>query len=152
MLPDVADLPPAQDEVHSLLEELNMATARGHLDQALDNHARGQWAAANSQLRSFMQDLFDEITARLEPDRADSTPTGHPRRQLLANLQPPFLVEELGEWSRGKEEGKNFVNGVFKRLHGHGSHPGLSDEEDCTFRLHLVLVVARHFLRRARDR
>ena len=60
MLPDMADLPPAQDEVHSLLEELNMATARGHLDQALDNHARGQWAAANSQLRSFIQDLFDE--------------------------------------------------------------------------------------------
>ena len=28
-----------------------------------------------------------------------------------------------------------------------GAHPGLSDEEDCTFRLHLVLLTARFFLR-----
>ena len=48
-------------------------------------------------------------------------------------------------WSN---DGKNLVNGVLKRLHPQGSHPGLSDEEDCTFRLHLVLVLARFFLRR----
>ena len=58
---------------------------------------------------------------------------------------PPFISRELNEWS---DDGKNFVNGTFKRVHPQGSHPGLSDEEDCTFRLHLVLLVARLFLRR----
>lgn len=146
MLPETADLPRADDEVHRLLDELGMATAKGHLDQAIDNHARGQHAAANAQLRSFMEELFDRIAKHLEPARADALQSAENRRNLLATRQPPFLFEDLGEWG---QNGKNFVNGMFKRLHGHGSHPGLSDEEDCTFRLHLVLVVARHFLRRA---
>ncbi|MBI3463554.1 MAG: hypothetical protein HY000_10925 [Planctomycetes bacterium] len=40
---------------------------------------------------------------------------------------------------------KNFINGVFNRLHPQGSHPGLLDEEDCTFWVHLVLLVVRFF-------
>jgi hypothetical protein len=35
-------------------------------------------------------------------------------------------------------------------LHTDGSHPGLSDEDHSTFRLHIVLVTARTFLRRLR--
>jgi len=124
-----------------------METAKGHLNQAIDNHDRGQYASANAQLRSFMEELFDRIAEHLEPARAATLPSAENRRNLLAIRQPPFLFEDLGEWG---QNGKNFVNGMFKRLHGHGSHPGLSDEEDCTFRLHLVLVVARHFLRRLR--
>jgi hypothetical protein len=150
-LPEVADLPQADDEVHALLDELGMATAKGHLDLAIDNHARGQWAPANGELRKVIENMFDEIAERLDPERAAATPKGNARRQLLADLDPPFLKELLGEWSNGSEQGKNFVNGVFKRLHREGGHPGLSDEEDCTFRLHLVLIVARLFLRRARS-
>lgn len=33
-------------------------------------------------------------------------------------------------------------------LHTEGAHPGLSDEDHSTFRLHIVLVTARIFLRR----
>ncbi len=148
MLPEVADLPQADDEVRQLLDELEMGTAKGHLEQAIDNHTRGQWAAANAQLRSFMQELFDEVALRLEPTRAEAVRPGENRRTVLATGERPFLSEALGEWGHN---GKNFVNGVFKRLHGEGSHPGLSDGEDCTFRLHLVVVVARLFLRRAKE-
>ena len=147
MLPDVADLPQARDEVHALLDELGMSDAKEHLDQAIDNHARGQWAAANGELRKVLEYVLDEVAARLHPGIVLETPKGHARRQLLANREPKFLLQEIGEWSG---DGKNFVNGVFKRLHPQGGHPGLSDEEDCTFRLHLVLVVARLFLRRAK--
>ena len=147
MMPDVSDLPQADDEVHSLLDELGMGDAKGHLDQAIDNHARGQWAAANAQLRSFMEELFNWIAERLDPTAA-ALATSENKRNFLATRQPPFLYEELGEWG---QNGKNFVNGVFKRLHGHGSHPGLSDEEDCTFRLHLVILLARMLLRRAKE-
>ena len=151
MLPETADLPQADDEVHRLLDELGMATAKGHLNQAIENHARGNWAAANGELRKVLENMFDEIAERLEPAETATTPRGHARRQLLANMDPPFLIEALGEWTSGPEQGKNFVNGVFKRLHPEGGHPGLSDEEDCTFRLHMVLLVARVFLRRARS-
>ena len=141
-------MPQADNEVHALLDELDMEVAKGHLDQAIDNHARGQWAAANAQLRGCMQELFDVVAVRLEPEASAGLKPGENRRRLLARRQPPFLYEDLGEWG---QDGKNFVNGMFKRLHGHGAHPGLSDEEDCTFRLHLVLVVARLFLRRAKS-
>jgi hypothetical protein len=40
------------------------------------------------------------------------------------------------------------MQAFFRRLHPAGSHPGLSDEDDSTFRLHLVLLVARNLLRR----
>ena len=147
--PCIADLPRADDEVHVLLEELRMDTAKGHLDQAIENHSQGNWAAANAQLRTFIEELFNEIARRIDPTRSTDRSPGHNMRQLLADTDPPFLQESLGEWS---QDGKNFINGVFKRLHSKGSHPGLSDDDDSTFRLHLVLIVARHYLRRAQQR
>ena len=64
---------------------------------------------------------------------------------MLADASVGFLAPDQGEWTA---DGKNYVNGLFKMLHTHGSHPGLSDEDHCTFRLHVVLVTARTFLRR----
>ena len=46
------------------------------------------------------------------------------------------------------EAAENDVNGLFKMLHTEGSHAGLSDVEHSTFRMQLVLVTARIFLRR----
>ena len=70
---------------------------------------------------------------------------GEARREALAKLQQPFLIVDLNEWGN---QGKNLVNGVFKRLHPQGAHPGLSDDEDSTFRLHMVILLGRLFLRR----
>lgn len=145
MLPVELDLPVADDEVHVLLDRYRMATSKGHLDQGVHAHTEGNWAAANSQFRTFFEALFDEIAMALEPMQASTAANSETRRQLLANRTVPFLSRDLNEWSN---DGKNFVNGTFKRLHPQGSHPGLSDEEDSTFRLHLVLLSARVFLRR----
>lgn len=144
-LPEVLDLPAADDEVHAILRQRNLGTPLGHLDQAIDNHARGQWAASNSQCRTFLESLFDEIAYTLVRDAPRGPNEGEARREALARLDPPFLSENLNEWGN---QGKNLVNGVLKRLHPQGAHPGLSDEEDSTFRLHLVLLVGRLFLRR----
>lgn len=144
-LPEALDLPAADDELHTLLSGHNLQVPLGHLDQAIDAHARGNWASANSQIRSFLESLLDEAAYLLDPNAPRGQNQGEARRQLLANITPPFLSRDLNEWS---DDGKNFVNGVFKRLHPQGAHPGLSDEEDCTFRLHLVLLIGRLFLRR----
>jgi hypothetical protein len=131
--------------VHVLLNKHNLATPLGHLDQAINAHTRGEWAAANGQGRSFLESLLDETAYLLSPNAPRGQNQGEARRQLLANLADPFLSRNLNEWS---DDGKSFVHGVFRRLHPQGAHPGLSDEEDSTFRLHLVLLASRLFLRR----
>ena len=143
-LPVVLDLPAADDEVHVLLDRYAFAISRGHLDQGIAAHARGDWAAANAQFRPFIESLFDSIAEHLAAGAALPS-AGHQRRIWLANLNPPFFSPALNEWDG---QGHGFFEGFFRRLHPAGVHPGLSDDEDSTFRLHLVLLVSRHLLRR----
>lgn len=139
-LPDDVGLPAAQDELRHLLGKHNFSTASGHIEQALDAHAKGHWAAANSQIRTFFDALLDQICERLDPN-TKSLGSGQPRRTQLA--AQGFFSRDLNEWD---DKGLGFVNGLAKRLHPHGSHPGLSDQDDSTFRLHTVLLTARLFL------
>ena len=142
-LPEEVQLPQTDDEVHQLLKHFGFATPLGHLDQAIEAHTRGDWAACNSQLRTFLESLYDEIAYRVKPAEAPQLASSENRRRLLADIG--FLSMARKELS---EDGKNYVNGLFKMLHTEGSHPGLSDEDHSTFRLHIVLVTARTFLRR----
>jgi hypothetical protein len=142
-LPDELQLPAADDEVRQLLKHFGFGTPLGHLEQAIEAHTRADWAAANGQLRTFLEGLFDDIAYRIDSARAVEVGTSENRRAMLATKQ--FLSLTRNEWSH---DGKNYVNGLFKMLHTEGSHPGLSDEDHCTFRLHVVLVTARTFLRR----
>lgn len=139
-LPADIGVPEAEDEITRLLAKHGMVTTKGHLDEALKTHTDGHWAATNSQIRTFLDSLLDEIAVRLDPTAA-ALGTGHPRRTRLAALG--FLGRDLNEWD---DDGRGFVNGLVKRLHPRGPHPGLSDDEDCTFRLNVVLLTARLFL------
>jgi hypothetical protein len=145
-LPNEVDLPQTDDEVHQLLRHFNFQLAAGHLDQAIEAHTRGDWAASNGQIRTFVEGLFEEIAAHLDPQQAAAAGSAENRRAWLAKRG--FLSEARNEWT---SDGKNFVNGMFKMLHTEGSHPGLSDEDRSTFRLHLALITARTFLRRLRN-
>jgi len=142
-LPSELQLPETDDQVHQLLKVLQFETPHGHLDQAIEAHTRGDWAAANGQLRTFIESLFDDIAFSVRREEAQRRPTSESRRALLAEIG--FLATDRNEWT---PDGKNYINGLFKMLHTEGSHPGLSDEDHCTFRLHVVLVTARTFLRR----
>jgi hypothetical protein len=57
-LPGNLQLPAAQDEISRLIERHKLSVPKGHLDQALDAHARGSWAAANSQNTQFSRRSF----------------------------------------------------------------------------------------------
>ncbi len=144
-LPKELDLPQADDEVHALLIQFKFSTLSGHLDQAIRSHTRGDWASANGQLRTFVEGLFDEIASELAEEDDALPERGHQRRQWLANLASPFYGADLNEWTNN---GKGFLEAFYRRLHPEGAHPGLSDEDDSTFRLHIVLIVARLLLRR----
>jgi hypothetical protein len=142
-LPEALGLPAVDDEVQQLLKQFGFNTPLEHLGQGIEAHARGDWAAANAQFRTFLEGLFDDIARHSEGADKTAPLTSENRRALLAKIG--FLAEDRNEWT---QDGKNYINGLFKMLHTEGSHPGLSDEDHSTFRLHLVLVTARTFLRR----
>jgi hypothetical protein len=141
VLPVELGIAAAEDEVSRILSQPAFQLSRGHLIQALDAHGRGDWAAANSQTRAFYEALLDDLAIAIDPSTAAGGSEG--RRQRLAT--EGILRTDLNEWG---SEGKNFINGLMKRLHPQGAHPGLSDENDSTFRLHIVLLTARLLLER----
>jgi hypothetical protein len=130
-LPVDLGLPTTQSEVDRLLEKHAFTVPKGHLKQAIDAHAQGHWASANGQFRPFLEGLLDDIAARLAP-------TGSKRLRGLSAMG--FLSRALNE--------RDFMDGLIKRLHSEGPHPGLSGEEDSTFRFHVVLLTARLLLTR----
>ena len=80
-----------------------------------------------------MEGLLDDIACHIDPTDSARAATPENRRALLASDQIGFLSVDRKEWT---PDGKNFVNGLMKILHPEGSHPGLSDEDHSTFRLH----------------
>jgi hypothetical protein len=141
-LPVDIGLPAIQSEVDRLLEKHRFNIPKGQLAQAIDAHARGNWAGANGQFRPFLEGLLEEITARLA-SFAGQPLRGHASRSKLASIG--FLRRDLNEWD---DEGRGFFNGLMNRLHPEGPHPGLSDDDDSTFRLHFVLLTAHLVLAR----
>jgi hypothetical protein len=139
-LPEDIGLPAVEDEVRHLLSKHDFETAAGHLDQALNAHVDGNWSAANGQIRNFLDAILDGIAENIDPAAAVLS-SGQPRRAKLAAAG--FLSRDLNEWS---DDGRGFINGLMSRLHPQGAHPGLSDDEDSTFRLHTVLLTARLLL------
>ena len=69
------------------------------------------------------------------------------RREFLGKLDPPFLLQDYNEWFPNPQK-PQYVEGLWQRLHSQGSHPGLSEQDDCTFRMQIVLITIRLFMRR----
>jgi hypothetical protein len=146
--PPELNIAQANDEIHELLDKHLFSRSKGHLDQGISAHAQGDWAAANAQFRTYFESLLEEIAGRLATQTGKAVPaTGQPTRQFLGN--EGFFFSELNEWDLSAQS-KGFIESLFKRLHPQGSHPGLSDQDDSTFRLHLVLLMTRLLLRRIR--
>lgn len=143
-MPTSIHMPQNDDEVHRLLAHFGFNTASRHLDQAIDAHARGHWAAANAQYRTFLEQLVDDVASLHYGTENSALSNLNNRLQLLGSKG--YLSQSRGEWA---PDGKSFVGGLFRMLHSEGAHPGLSDEDHSTFRLHLVLVTARTLLRRS---
>ncbi len=65
LLPEELELPGKEDRIKMLLGKYGFSVAEGHYDQAINAYTRGDWAAANGQLRTFIQKLFDSIADEL---------------------------------------------------------------------------------------
>ena len=84
-LPDEIQLAETDDEVHQLLKGFQFVTPLGHLKQAIEAHTRGDWAACNSQLRTFLESLFDDIARSAASQEASQLTSSENRRALLAD-------------------------------------------------------------------
>ena len=146
MLPDIVeDIAEQENELYILLNKYSLSTPITHLNQARDNHARSNWPSANSQIRSFIEGLFDFIADSLSSNATSQSDRNNKWTWLVKTCSPPFILENINEW---EDRGKGFLQGFWKRLCPDGSHPGISDEEDCTFRLQLSILTAYYILRR----
>ncbi len=143
-MPEFAGLPESSSEVDTLLAGYELSVAGVHLDSAKKNIAQGNWEAANSQCRAFLEALTDGIADRLYPAESATRRGGLQKRQLLA--EKGFLSREKHEFSDGN--GHAFLPGLAKLLHSDGAHPGISSQHDALFRLQIVVVTARWLLKR----
>lgn len=143
------DFREAESEVDTLLDRSGFTVARGHLKQAVSAFQRGEWSSTNGELRNFYESYLNEIAVALGYVGGDDSKA---KRDFLgASVQPPFLLADYNEWNANNQK-HQYVQGLMSRMHPHGGHPGLSEEEDATFRLHITLITARLFLRRFSQR
>jgi hypothetical protein len=133
------------DEFIGNLTHFNLNTAFGHLEQAQANYKDGNWAAANAMVRSCFETILIFINDKLNPQ----TPSTSGGDAITKLTNSGFFREDLNEADR-QSQPFGFIGGLWKMLHPHGSHPGLSVEEDSTFRYHVALVALNYYLKRLR--
>ena len=139
------DMREAENEVDHLLQKHGFATSSGHVKRAISAFQRGDWSSSNAELRNLYEGLLNDIAAGLGyVGNGDSLAK---RNFLGEGVTPPFLLSDYNEWNANTQK-PQYVQGLMSRMHPHGSHPGLSEEEDATFRVQIALVTARLFLRR----
>ena len=114
VLPEEIHLAEQENEFTTLLEKFGFEITKGHYKQAVNAHIRGDWAGANGQLRTCIESLFDTIAEKLieEPEKLPATSDN--KLTLLAQVNPPFLLQNLNEW---EPSGKGFIQGFRKLLH-----------------------------------
>ncbi len=142
-LPAIFPVAEQEDQLISLLEKFSFDIARGHYEQAVAAHARGEWAAANAQLRTFVEEFFNKAQTIVCPGQYSSA-----NERKIALAKAGFFIDSYNEYLFN---GTGFIEGFWKRLHPEGSHPGLSEQSDSTFRLHLVILVVNYLILRVKS-
>lgn len=137
-------LPAVDDEVHELLKRFGFVTPMGHLDQALQSHGNGLWAAANGQILSFVMELIDEIAEKLPPEHGVDAAR---RRALELAGDRAAAVRARGAERMGRAGGR-VPRSVASPPPSAGAASRPPGWEDSTFRLHIAFIVGRTLLRR----
>jgi len=123
------------EELNGLEAELKArgwSTSELHFRRAANGFGDGEWESANSQIRSFLEDLLPSIAEEVTGQRP-----GHPRAAIQA-FPDDFI--DSGE--------RELIKGLWSLSNERGSHPGESDPVEATFRLMTVTATARLLLGR----
>ena len=71
-LPEILPIVEQENQLISLLEKHGFDIAKGHYEQAVAAHARGEWVAANVQLRTFVEEFFNKTQSIICPGQYSS--------------------------------------------------------------------------------
>jgi hypothetical protein len=149
LLPQEIEEVKTESELVRLLTFLGFELSLNHLSLGRRNLQDGNWSSANGQFRNFLESLLIGICQKLFP-RIECKNAGTAIKELGKGAAP-FLSGQLNETELlGCKH--PFVIGLWTRLHPQGSHPGLSDEDDATFRFHITVVFGFYLLNRLESR
>jgi hypothetical protein len=116
----------AEERVAVLLMHHGLTTAARHFELAEAAFVRGEWESANSQVRSYVEAIFEGVAAvRLR----QALKRGHARKRLAE------------EGILGPEEAA-VVQSVMSLTSGQGAHAGLSAPDEAAVRRLLGLAAA----------
>jgi len=133
--PEPAGLAQELSQLERDLQELALGVAGEHYRQAYESFVARNWEAANSQIRSFMEDLLIEVGKR-QTSSVRSDPSA-----ALQDLRNQAFFDDP-EWQ--------MLKGFWQGIQDRGPHRGLSDEEEALFRLHVSTSIARYTIHKLR--
>jgi hypothetical protein len=132
---------PLNTEISALEADLRSRgydQALNHYKQAIEAFGRHDYEAANSQLRTALEDLLMQLaedhTSYTRPAKAGD---GWNAIEKLAQ-QPTMAAADGGD----------VLKGLWAMSHTKGSHPGRSDADETRFRLQAITATARLLLHR----
>jgi hypothetical protein len=125
-------MPESLGGLEAELDERGWSTAELHFRRAANGLGDGEWESANSQLRSFLEDLL--------PNIAEEATGKRPKNARAAIQALPDALVDPGE--------RELVKGLWALCNERGSHPGESNPVEATFRLMTVTATARLLLSR----
>ncbi|HEX6983666.1 MAG TPA: hypothetical protein VF181_12975 [Balneolaceae bacterium] len=119
-------------EIEAKLAGLGLNVALTHFQQAIDNYSIPNFESCNSQIRSFLEDFFIEIT-KIKTEQEFSNPNS-----ALQHLKNENLISG-DEW--------NLARSLYSISCSNGSHRGLSNKEESLFRLHFSTSFAQFLIK-----
>ncbi len=132
--PAPAALGPQISNLEKQLEELALKVALTHYEQAAENFVKGNYEAANGQVRSFAEGLFIDLCKQRCGKAFDDASAA------LQHMRDRGWLD-VAEW--------NHFRSFWANIQDNGPHHGLSSEEEALFRLHSATALARYLLSKA---
>lgn len=127
--PEPAALAAELSALEQDLQERDLNVAATHYRQAHESFVAGNWEAANSQTRSFMENLLIELGRRRTSNARSNA------EAALQDLRTAGFFDDA-EWQ--------MLKGFWQSIQDNGPHHGLSHEQEALFRLHVATSVARY--------
>ena len=129
--PAPVQLAPEISWLESKLESSMFDVSLKHYRQALDSFVAGNYEASNGQIRSFIEDLFIEIT------KTATKKIHHDASAALQHLRNKGCIDDA-QW--------NYLRYFWSEIQDNGPHHGLTDEEEALFRVHVATATGRYLL------
>ena len=132
----------ALGDLQQRLADAGWTETRKSLEDALENHTRGNWRSGNADVRVFLEGLLRDLAGK-------TVGGGPPEWSALRAAEVQRKCWEIiKEAKLLNEDEVEYGRALWKLLHLEGPHYGLSTGTTASFRIEAVLVFARLLLGR----